>query len=306
MGTTWGENPERGVYKHHATAVSPGTQVLYVDERTGAADLDDRPVTTRRSCSRRCGTTGAGLTSSARAGPGSGLLRHPRRRRPPGPELDQRGTACRSGDLGRMGLAIAPSAIPRIVYALIEAKKQRPPTAPKTAVAEVEQRSTSEAGRRRRDRSTTPTCASTPSGRNRVYNLASVGDRCRTTAASTFSDLDRARSVHPDHHAMWINPDDPAPHHRGQRRRRRHQHAIAARPGGSSTTCRSRSSITWASTWTFHSTCTAACRTTAPGAARRTVWENGGIRNLHWDEVGFGDGFATLADCPTTPRAATR
>ncbi|NNG16884.1 MAG: hypothetical protein HKM89_10420, partial [Gemmatimonadales bacterium] len=26
-----------------------------------------------------------------------------------------------------------------------------------------------------------------------------------------------------------------------------------------------------------------------------SVWENGGIRNHHWDEVGFGDGFATLA-----------
>ena len=27
-----------------------------------------------------------------------------------------------------------------------------------------------------------------------------------------------------------------------------------------------------------------------------SVWENGGIRNHHWEEVGFGDGFATLAD----------
>jgi hypothetical protein len=26
------------------------------------------------------------------------------------------------------------------------------------------------------------------------------------------------------------------------------------------------------------------------------VWENGGIRNWHWNEVGFGDGFATLVD----------
>jgi len=26
------------------------------------------------------------------------------------------------------------------------------------------------------------------------------------------------------------------------------------------------------------------------------VWENGGIRNLHWQEVGFGDGFDTLPD----------
>ncbi|MCK5942609.1 MAG: PDZ domain-containing protein, partial [Planctomycetes bacterium] len=27
-----------------------------------------------------------------------------------------------------------------------------------------------------------------------------------------------------------------------------------------------------------------------------TVWENGGIRNLHWQEVCFGDGFATIPD----------
>ncbi len=30
------------------------------------------------------------------------------------------------------------------------------------------------------------------------------------------------------------------------------------------------------------------------------VWENGGIRNHHWQEVGFGDGFATARD-PTRP-----
>ena len=26
------------------------------------------------------------------------------------------------------------------------------------------------------------------------------------------------------------------------------------------------------------------------------LWENGGIRNYHWQEVGFGDGFGTLID----------
>jgi hypothetical protein len=30
------------------------------------------------------------------------------------------------------------------------------------------------------------------------------------------------------------------------------------------------------------------------------LWENGGIRNYHWKEVGFGDGFGTLID-PTDP-----
>ena len=25
-----------------------------------------------------------------------------------------------------------------------------------------------------------------------------------------------------------------------------------------------------------------------------TVWESGGIRNHHWSEVGFGDGFDTV------------
>ena len=30
-----------------------------------------------------------------------------------------------------------------------------------------------------------------------------------------------------------------------------------------------------------------------------TVWENGGIRNHHWTEVGFGDGFAQTAHVET-------
>jgi hypothetical protein len=32
-----------------------------------------------------------------------------------------------------------------------------------------------------------------------------------------------------------------------------------------------------------------------------SVWENGGIRFYHWDEVGFGDGFATVSN-PNNPR----
>ena len=45
-------------------------------------------------------------------------------------------------------------------------------------------------------------------------------------------------------------------------------------------------------------TSTAACRTTAPGAARAPSGQAGGIRNRDWAVVGGGDGFETLPDPP--------
>ena len=42
MGTAWGENPERGIFKT-TDGGATWTRVLFVDERTGAADLEMDP-----------------------------------------------------------------------------------------------------------------------------------------------------------------------------------------------------------------------------------------------------------------------
>ncbi len=119
-GHRFGPNPERGVYR--STDGGAGWErVLFVDERTGAADLTIDPRNPRilYAALWEAGRTPWGFTSG---GPGSGLYRttdggdtwaaltgNPGL--PPGP-------------LGRIGVAVSP-ADPRRVYALIEAADGR-------------------------------------------------------------------------------------------------------------------------------------------------------------------------------------
>ena len=52
LGQVWGENPERGVFKTEPTAARPGSRVLYVDPRTGAADLVIDPAQPQQAVRR--------------------------------------------------------------------------------------------------------------------------------------------------------------------------------------------------------------------------------------------------------------
>ncbi len=118
LGTTWGENPERGVFK----TVDGGKtwrKVLYVDEKTGVADMAMQPGNPNKiiACMWehrrwpwffRSGGPGSGLYITVNSGkewkklaPENGLPK---------------------GDLGRMGVAFSTNK-PEIVYALVEAKK---------------------------------------------------------------------------------------------------------------------------------------------------------------------------------------
>ncbi|MEM8710525.1 MAG: hypothetical protein AAGG01_06205, partial [Planctomycetota bacterium] len=117
LGTTWGENEQRGVFK----TVDGGeswAKVLYVDERTGAADLVLDPGNPNKLI--------AAMWDHRRTpdffrsgGPGSGLYVT----MDGGDSWTQRKAedGLPSGDLGRMGLGICRTQ-PNVVYALVEAK----------------------------------------------------------------------------------------------------------------------------------------------------------------------------------------
>lgn len=118
MGTTWGENPERGVYK----TVDGGKnweKILYVDQKTGAADLAVAPDNPNRMLAamwehRRwpwffnSGGSGSGLYLTTDGGKTWKKL------------TDKEGMP--KGDLGRIGVAFSASR-PNVVYAMVEAKK---------------------------------------------------------------------------------------------------------------------------------------------------------------------------------------
>ena len=94
-----------------------------------------------------------------------------------------------------------------------------------------------------------------------------------------------------------VRPEGPEPHHPRQRRRPLRDRGTKARRGGTSPTCRSRSST--ACRWTTRSrstTCAAARRTTARCAARAGRMNRVGIRTSDWYTSGGGDGFQTRSD----------
>jgi photosystem II stability/assembly factor-like uncharacterized protein len=202
LGHEWGANAERGVYRS-ADGGATWDQILFVDSSTGAADLAMDPDNPRILYAAmydflrqpwyfRSGGTGSGLYRSADGGdtwtnlsaaaPDNGL-----------PE----------GVLGRMGVAVAPSDA-NVVYAMIE-----------TAVEGELWRSD--------DRGITWSMISAdgavnsrpfyftdlrvdPTTSERVYAL-SGRLQVSTDGGRTWEQL--GDDIHPDHHAMWIDPENP-------------------------------------------------------------------------------------------------
>ncbi len=118
MGTNWGENPERGVYKT-TDGGKTWNRILYVDEKTGCGDLVMDPSNPNKLI--------AAMWQHRRwpwffksGGPGSGLYVTV-----DGGEHWKKITSkdgLPEGELGRIGLAFAKNK-PNIVYAMVEAKK---------------------------------------------------------------------------------------------------------------------------------------------------------------------------------------
>jgi photosystem II stability/assembly factor-like uncharacterized protein len=286
LGQEWGENPERGVYKT-LDGGKTWRRVLYVDERTGAADLVIDPTNPEKLFAamwdyRRWPW---GFRSG---GPGSGLYVSY-----DGGESWKRYTeddGLPKGDLGRIGISISRSN-PNIVYALTEAEKSallRSTDGGKTWEKANEDHRTAER----------PFYYSfikvDPAWPNRLYNLTArlmVSD----DSGKSFHNLGRSREIHGDYHAMWIDPHDP-------------EHIVAGEDGGVGVS-RDRGE-----TWQFVSTLPlgqyyhVAVDMDTPynvygglqdnGSWRgpSSVWEGGGIRSYRWDPVGGGDGFETLPD----------
>ena len=286
LGRAWGENPERGVFKT-TDGGKTWKKILYVDERTGCADLAMDPANPNKLI--------AALWEYRRwpwffrsGGPGSGLYVTI-----DGGESWQKRTevdGLPKGDLGRMGVAFS-RAYPNIVYALVEAEKNvllRSEDGGKTWKKVNEDTNIAPRPFYYADLRVDPEFP------NRVYSLHS-----RVTVSNdsgkTFETLVPFRSVHPDHHALWINPADA-------------RHLILGNDGGVAI------SHDRGATWRFVGNLPLAqyyhirvdndtpynvyggMQDNGSWRGPSSVWENGGIRNHHWEEVGFGDGFDTSPD----------
>lgn len=286
LGPTWGEGDERGVFKTTDGGES-WQRSLYVDVRTGAADLDMDPRNPdkllaamwdhrRWPWSFRSGGPGSGLHLTydggktwKRIGEDEGLPK---------------------GDLGRIGVAFAPSD-PSIVYAIVEAEKNG---IYRSDDGGEHWKKVTEEGRFGNRPFYYADIRVDPTNPERLYSLWSQVSASKD-GGKTWEIVVSWSSLHPDHHALWIDPRDP-------------NHLWLGNDGGIG------ESDDGSRTWRFVANLPLAqlyhvavdrdvpynlyggMQDNGSWRGPAAVWENGGIRNHHWEEVGFGDGFDTRPD----------
>lgn len=201
-GHLWSANPERGVYKTNDGGTS-WEQVLFIDETTGCADLDMDP--------QEPGILYAAMWQFRRypdfftsGGPGSGLYQST----DGGETWTELTKGLPEGEKGRIAIAIAPSR-PSTVYATVEAED--------TALYRSDDLGAS--WRKTDDSSNVQMrpfyfseLVVDPTDHNRLYKPGFTLT-VSTDGGNSFSGLFGAGfsfgAVHPDHHALWINPNDP-------------------------------------------------------------------------------------------------
>ncbi len=285
LGQAWGENKQRGIFKT-TDGGKNWRKVLFVDNHTGGTDIVMDPTNPDRLLAAtwdfrrqpwffRSGGPGSGLYLSTDGG-------ETWSRRTPEDGLPE-------GDLGRVGLAMAPSQ-PGLVYAIIETRKEIA-LYKSTDGGDTWNRigADDKLGNRPFYFSDIHVDPQWPDRVYSMWSLISVSD----DGGKNFRVLVPFAAVHPDHHAMWIDPADG-------------NNIITGNDGGVAFS-RDRGE-----TWRFAANLPLAqyyhlrvdmdtpyhvyggMQDNGSWRGPSSVWENGGIRNHHWEEVDFGDGFDTL------------
>jgi photosystem II stability/assembly factor-like uncharacterized protein len=200
MGNMWYPNEERGVFRT-TDGGKNWEKILYVDDGTGIADMIIDPSNPNKIIAATW-TFDRDPDYFNSGGPGSGIwTTHD------GGDSWVRSTAkdgLPEGDLGRIGLAIATNK-PNILYALVEAKVNGLYKSTDGG-ANWKLVSTKDIGGR-------PFYYAElyvdPQNENRVYNVHTYIDKSEDGGKSFRGIADYGNSVHPDHHAFWIDPNDP-------------------------------------------------------------------------------------------------
>ena len=286
LGQEWGENPERGVYKTEDGGKT-WNRVLYVDPRTGAADLALDP--------RNPNKLFAAMWQYRRwpwffksGGPGSGLFSTW-----DGGRTWKRFTEADGmpkGDLGRIGVAISRSN-PDVVYATVEATKS-------VVVRSDDGGRAWKTVNDRYDANPRPFYFAhlrvDPELPNRIYSL-DFNLRVSDDGGKTFNDLYPGFLIHGDYHGMWINPRDP-------------NWFYVSNDGGVAVSHDRGKTMRFVSNLPLAQFYHVAVDNELPynvygglqdnGAWRgpNTVWQQGGITNHNWIAVVGGDGFETRPD----------
>ncbi len=290
IGSPWGEHPERGVFKT-TDGGNTWNKILFANNKTGVADLVMDPTNPNKLF--------AAMWEHKRdpwffnsGGKGSGLhMTHD------GGKTWKKITSddgFPEGDLGRIGIAIAPGK-PNIVYALVEAKKN---ALYKSVDGGFKWRKIND----KNDIGNRPFYYSEiyvdPDNENRVYSVFTYVN-VSEDGGKNFEQLMPAygvsNGVHPDHHAWWIHPEDGS-------------FMIDGNDGGMNIT------KDGGNTWRFIGNLPVAqfyhinvdneypynvyggMQDNGSWRGPAYVWRAQGIRNSYWQEISFGDGFDVVPD----------
>ena len=294
LGSSWKDSAERGVFKTTDGGVT-WAKVLYVNETTGASHVEIDPDNPHHLLASmwdhrrwpwffRSGGPGSGLYSSRDGGdswtqltPEDGL-----------PE----------GELGRIGLAFAPSDASR-VYALVEAEGDdnlllRSGDGGRSwrTVAKSSEQSIGNRPFYYSD------LVVDPQDPNRLYSLWSLVSRS-VDGGEDWEVIIPFAQAHPDHHSMWISPDDPHLMYLGN-----DGGVYVSRDRGAS--WQHFANLPFAQLYHVRVDDQTPFRVyfglqdNGSWVGPSETWDNGGIRNHHWQEIYFGDGFDAVPD-PENP-----
>ena len=290
IGSPWGVNSERGVYKTTNGGKS-WKKILYVNDKTGAADLVMDPTNPNKLVAAmwehkrdpwffKSGGSGSGLYVSFDGGKNWSK------------KTDEDGLP--KGDLGRIGLAIAANKT-NIIYALIESKKNALYKSEDGGFKWKKINDKDDIGNRPFYYSD---IAVDPQNENRVFSVFTYVNVSQD-GGKNFSQLMPAygvdNGVHPDHHAWWIHPQDGS-------------FMIDGNDGGLNIT------RDGGKTWRFIGNIPVAqfyhisvdnefpynvyggMQDNGSWRGPAYVWKVQGIRNSYWQEIAFGDGFDVVPD----------
>jgi photosystem II stability/assembly factor-like uncharacterized protein len=279
-GSAWGPTPDRGVYKT-SDGGNTWTKILFVNDTVGCSDLVMDPLNPgklfaamyqyeRKPFVFKSGGKGSGLYMTTDGGKKWTQL------------TDKHGLP--EGELGRIGIAIAPSN-PRIVYALIESKK--------TALYKSMDGGFNWKKVNDEEVSDRPfyyhELYVDPSNENHIIYLHSTVSES-IDGGKTWTTLLPYYGVHPDHHAFWWSKKNPTLMYEGN-----DGGLNFSRDGGKN--------------WTFVSNLPlgqfyhvdhdmevpynvyGGMQDNGSWKGPAYVWHYGGIRAEDWRELLFGDGF---------------
>ncbi|MFT5141942.1 MAG: photosystem II stability/assembly factor-like uncharacterized protein [Rhodothermales bacterium] len=289
QGPAWGESEQRGVFKT-TDGGATWERVLFTNVRTGIADMVMDPVNPDKIIAAmwefrrwpyflKSGGEGSGIHVTF----DGGKTWTKRSSKDGLPE----------GELGRIGLAIAPSD-PSVVYAIVEAKENAWMRSNDGGFTFSEVNAGNAVTNR-------PFYYNDifvdPLNEHRVYWVAS-NVQVTNNGGGDFEPVPPRGTpgggIHPDHHAFWINPDDPT-------------HIIEGNDGGLNI------SHDHGKTWRFAENIPVAqfyhinvdmeipynvmggLQDNGSWIGPSEAWRAGGIRNSYWREVGFGDGFDVVS-----------